>query len=212
MKAIKVDDEAYKLLEELANKQQTTIKELATRAINIYLRGTEIEPTGKEIKDITEKFIQLKYSTKCRKCGCIMNEGETAYYTKYIYEDGTQKTMIYCVNCYYEYMLSDKTLANYYVKKKELETIIRGLRKKADELSKQIIAEQKFSELFDYFVRAKQLISTLISKRNITAEESQLVADELMRIYDEIDKILKTLSTVKTFVKTLRPKKIWARP
>jgi hypothetical protein len=47
VKAVKVSDEAYKLLEEVASKQQVAIKDIVTRAIFLYLKGIEVEPAGK---------------------------------------------------------------------------------------------------------------------------------------------------------------------
>jgi DNA repair exonuclease SbcCD ATPase subunit len=199
LKAVKIDDEAYKLLEEVASKQQVAIKDIVTKAVFLYLKGIEVEPAGKEIREIKDKFIELRYLGKCKRCGRELNPGDHAYYVRIIYEDGTPKTLLYCLNCYYETIITDKTLARLYVKKKELETVVKGLKKRADELAESILTEEKLSELFNYFVRAKQTINNLIAKySNITSEEAQRTADELTNIYDEIDKLIQALSTVKT--------------
>jgi Ribbon-helix-helix protein, copG family. len=52
MKAVKVDDEAYKILEELATKSNTSIKELVTKAVKLLYIGKEQENIAKTIVDM----------------------------------------------------------------------------------------------------------------------------------------------------------------
>ena len=57
-----------------------------------------------------------------------------AYYARYIYADNTARSFIVCLDCYY----SDTALAEWYLKKKKLEAIVRGLQKRADELARKV--------------------------------------------------------------------------
>jgi Ribbon-helix-helix protein, copG family. len=141
MQAVKISDEVYSKVKELAEKTGKSIREIIEEAINIYILGKS-EAVDKDIKNVKEKWIVAKFQSKCAKCGKQINQGDMAYWIHIEYVDGSKRSIIYCTDCYYTSI--DTALAKKYLKMKELETVIRGLKKEADRLAEEIrTLEQK---------------------------------------------------------------------
>jgi Ribbon-helix-helix protein, copG family. len=134
MQAVKISDEIYNKVKELAEKTGKSIREIVEEAINIYILGKS-EAVDKDIKNIKEKWIVVKFQSKCFKCGRQINQGDMAYWVHVEYADGSRRSIIYCVDCYYTF---DSTLAKRYLKLKELEATVRGLKKEADRLAEEV--------------------------------------------------------------------------
>lgn len=198
MKVVKIDDEAYYILEELSKKTQMSIKDLVTKAVTLLYKGEE-NVTDKEIKDISEKIITLKYPSRCRRCGKELKEGDYAYYIRYTYSDETAKALIYCLECYHETIITDKALAKLYLKKKELEKIINVLRKEADELSNTILVNRKLEEVREYFDRSQKLVQDILKAlMNTNGNEVSIEKiDELNRILEDLRKVVSELSMLR---------------
>jgi Ribbon-helix-helix protein, copG family. len=129
VKLIKVNDELYEKIKTLAEKRQMSMADIVEEAINILLGS----PTGeKAIKKYVDKYITLQYDSKCSKCGKELRKGDKARYVLYVYEDDTKKYFFLCPDCDIE---SNPTLWRLYVKRKELETVIKQLN---SEIKKKI--------------------------------------------------------------------------
>ncbi|MEM2262116.1 MAG: hypothetical protein QXK24_06665 [Ignisphaera sp.] len=192
MKAVKIDDEAYQLLEQLANKTGSSIKDVVSKAVKLLYTGESNVSIDKEVSEITEKVITLKYATKCKRCSRELKEGEHAYYVKYLYNDNTAKSLVYCIDCYHETLISDKALAKLYVKKKELERVIKALRKEADALVDESHVVSKINELLDIVNKLYGKVRDIYSYLPNTSED----IDKLLDLSEQLRTTLAELKQV----------------
>ena len=129
------------------------------------------------------------YDTRCSKCGKEIKKGELVYWTRIEYEDGTKKSFVYCLDCYY----SSTALAEQYIKKKKLELIIRGLQKKADMLFYEI---QNLKREFKFYSVLRDLKNTIdLIYRYIyeVKEENRPVLNDIL---DKLNEIMKELKEI----------------
>jgi len=131
-KKVRISEELYEKVAKIAEKHSRTIKEVVEEAIKAYVVGAE--HVDKPVKGITAKVIPLQYESRCRLCRRTIKAGELAYWTRITYEDGTSKSYVVCLDCYFK----DTALAEWYLKKRRLEAVVRGLKKKADELADRV--------------------------------------------------------------------------
>jgi len=131
-KKVRISDELYDQIQKVAEKSNKSIKEVVEEAVKAYLLG--IEGIEKPIKQVQTKIIPTQFDSRCYYCKREVKKGELCYYCRYVYTDNTTKSFIICLDCYYK----DTALAEWYLKKKKLEHIVKGLEKKANELAKEI--------------------------------------------------------------------------
>lgn len=182
MKVIKVSDHVYEKLKELAEKRQLSINQVVDEILTAYLTGN---PSEQPIKQLVSKIITIHYKTKCKKCSKEINENELAYYVKYVYDDNSSKSYVLCLDCYYQ----STALAKYYLTKKQLESIIRGLKNEADKLVEEINRLQVKLE----YEKLKQLINEIYAKAyELKYIDVQLVNDKetAMKLLNEIADLL----------------------
>jgi len=129
---VRVSPELYTQLQKVAEKTNRSIKDVVEEAVKAYLLG--VEGIDKPLKTIQGKIIPVQYDSRCHNCRREVKRGELAYYARYIYADNTVRSFITCLDCYF----SDTALAEWYLKKKKLEAIVRGLQKRADELARRV--------------------------------------------------------------------------
>lgn len=196
MKAVKVDDEAYNLLEEMSRKTGTSIKDLVTKAVKLlYAGGGEVSPE-KEVEEISERIITLRYPARCRRCSKELKEGDHAYYVKYAYSDKTTKTIVYCLDCYHESMITDKALAKLYVKKKELERTIKALKQEADRLAEQASVVDKIETVNRTLDSLQKLATEMVKVIPPESKESIQRMEELTATLEELRKVLADIKAV----------------
>jgi len=131
---IKVSEDIYKKVKEIAEKSGKSIREIVEEAINIYLLGKE-QAVDKDVKEIKNKWITAKYPSKCSKCGKTVNIGDMVFWVRITYADNSIRSYIYCSDCYLS--LFDTSLAKKYLKIKELEATFKSLKKMCDSLAEQ---------------------------------------------------------------------------
>jgi len=129
---VRVSPELYSQLQRLAEKTDRAIKDIVEEAVKAYLLG--VEGIDKPLKAVQGKIIPVQFESRCHHCRKEVRKGELAYYARYVYADGSARSFIVCLDCYY----SDTALAEWYLKKKKLEAIVRGLQKRADELARRV--------------------------------------------------------------------------
>jgi len=129
---VRISPELYEQVQRLAERTDRSIKEIIEEALKAYLLGAEA--LDKPLKTVQGKIIPIQYDSRCHRCRREVKRGELAYYARYIYADNTARSFIVCLDCYY----SDTALAEWYLKKKKLEAIVRGLQKRADELARKV--------------------------------------------------------------------------
>ena len=171
MKVVKLSDQVYEKLKELADKKGgVAINNVIDELLNVYFGS----PRDKPIKKIFDKDIELIYNDKCRKCGRDLPAGEKAHYIRYEYEDGSSSYAVYCLDCWY----SSSALAKQYLTKKKLELVIKGLKKQADKLVEEIqLLEKQIEDLKiqldvrQALAKVKEELDFLLSMQYITRED-----------------------------------------
>jgi len=207
MKAIKVDDETYQILQKLAEEQKLSIKEIASKAIKAYYNGTSINPKDKEVVKIEEKIITLKYPARCSRCKKELKQGEIAFWQRYTYEDKSTKSRILCMQCYNSEKIADSTLAKLTVKeymlKKKIKALDQEIKKKVEKLAEIQYVESLFNirsrvlRLFDYLEKS-------FDDKNMLYEVKNQILEILDRL-QEHEEFAKTILLPK-YVKKIRRK------
>jgi len=204
-KLVKINEALYEKLREFCEKNNLTIREYVEESIKLRLYGGH---SDKPIKGIKDKIIPLNYPDRCHVCGKPLKKGELAYWIRYTFTDNTTKSIVVCLDCYYK----DTALAEWYLKKKRLESIVRGLKKKADQLAQEVSILQERRdlalikrELMGIWFNFMTLVNT--SKLdNSKLEEFLIKIEDLM---DKVDQIALALSvevkpSTKKVYKTIR--------
>ena len=130
---VKINEDIYKKVKEIAEKSNKSIREIVEEALNVYLLGKE--QVDKDVKEIKNKWIVTKYTSKCSKCGKTVNVGDMVFWVRIIYADNSIRSYIYCSECYLSSF--DTSLAKKYMKVKELEATYKSLKKMCDSLAEQ---------------------------------------------------------------------------
>jgi hypothetical protein len=183
MQSVKLSDEAYNTLKELSSKTGKSIRELIEQAVNIAFKNVNL---SQDIIDFKQALITVKYPDKCSICGRQINAGDIALWLKYTYADKSMSSKLVCLECYY----NDKTMAKMYLKKKELEQIIRGLKKMADSLSEEVRKLQNEVNVFLLRKRLKELYEDVRTYLQQQDENRLLeIIDRLNQLEEEVSKL-----------------------
>jgi Ribbon-helix-helix protein, copG family. len=147
---VKLSDELYNLLEEYAKKKNTTKSEIIRNAIAYYLGISEV--IDKPIRESKAIVTTALFSSKCRKCGKDINQGDPIGLIKIYYEgEDKPRTFAYCLDCYYS--LTDKTIVQLEVKRVKLQRTVTALRR---EIS-------KLADIYDSLEKEINLINRVVS-------------------------------------------------
>ena len=105
----------------------------------------------------------------------------------------------------------DKTLAKKYLKIKELEATIRGLKAEADALAEVVLEKRAIAELREASAKIKELAEKLYYViMNYGVDVKQETIEELVDKADEIDKVLKRILMRLDTVKKKEPMRVKA--
>jgi len=195
MKAIKVDDETYELLNQLAEKYGTSIKDVASRAIKLFYAGMEHVPVDKEITKIEEKIITLKYPTRCKKCRRELKQGDIAYWIRYTYSDKSTKSRILCIECYSSEQIRDKELGKLIVEKYRIKREIKVLKEEEKRLLERIMELKYIVDLNDLKYRLSVLIEHL---ENVFENK-----EELRAVREELESLVEKVKEMEEFTKSV---------
>ncbi|RLJ04545.1 MAG: hypothetical protein DRP08_01490 [Candidatus Aenigmatarchaeota archaeon] len=187
-KKIRISEELYDQLTKIAEKSGRSMRDLVEEAIRAYLLGTE--SVEKPIKSIQGKIIPLQYPSRCFFCKRQIKQGELAYWAKYTYSDNTTKSYVICLDCYYK----DTALAEWYLKKKKLEAIVRGLKKQADELAEKV---NRLRTEYDVMSIRKEVASLWNEfKQYMLTPNSSVDSDKLQEFIDRVNELIDKLTGI----------------
>jgi flagellar biosynthesis chaperone FliJ len=182
---IKVSEDIYKKVKEIAEKSGKSIREIVEEAINIYLLGKE-QAVDKDVKEIKNRWIVAKYPSKCSKCSKQINVGDMVFWVRITYNDNSIRSYIYCSDCYLTSF--DTSLAKKYLKIKELEATFKSLKKMCDSLAEQVKQMQDKVNLYNLMKEIEQFwfaFQTTFTQN----PDSQIVRDFLNKLEDLIEKV-----------------------
>ena len=217
MKVVKISDNVYDKLKELAEKRSISLNQLVEEILNVYLGGE----SDRAIKRIVSIDLINEYEgKKCRKCGKQLAIGEQIHYIKYEYHDGSVKVIYYCLDCWY----STSALAKQYLTKKKLELTVKGLKQEADKLVEEIkTLQQQLEEIKiqldvrQSLAKIREELEFLLSQRLITIQDFKTLiskVEELLLRIEDLEKRTRPLTfelekekkeKVKERVRLLRP-------
>jgi len=187
-KKIRISEELYEQIQKVAEKSGRSMRELVEEAVKAYLLGTE--NIDKPVKSVSGKIIPVQYETRCRLCGKRISKGELAYWVKYVYNDNTTKSYVICLDCYYK----DTALAEWYLKKKKLESIVRGLKKEADRLADEV---EKLRTEYSILNLKKEIYSVWNDFKNfILRPHHELNDDKLNEFIEKINELIDRVSSI----------------
>ncbi len=180
MSVVRISSDLYEKLKEIAEKSNKNLRDIVEEALRVYLMGSV--STEKEIKSIKQSIINLQYDTRCYRCKKELKAGELAYWIKYEYSDGSARSFIYCLDCYYQ----SSALKEQYLTKKKLEAIVRELRKEADELAQEVVRLRSEVKLYNVRNELIRLYNDLV--KHLTDEDLKNKMSEFIERLDTIEK------------------------
>jgi len=129
MRQVKVSDDVYDKLKEIAEKQGgASLNDVIKALLNLYLGGSP----ERAIDKIASKEFVADSEKVCSRCRRKIEVGEVVYWVKYTYSDGSSTTRYFCFEC------ANPTVAKVYKKKREMELVVKQLKKEADALVEEI--------------------------------------------------------------------------
>jgi RNase P subunit RPR2 len=186
---IKVSEKVKERLEKLAEKMGgVSINTVVETLLDHYETGIVKD---KPIKSKIDTELVSKYETQCSKCGSVIKVGDRFRYIRIEYEDGSKDVVRLCVDC----MLEGYLLKRYYMKKRELEVVIRELRKEANELIDKINELQKHGDMLKMKAEVMGLIKDVKDLMRSLSPTSDLrplliqILEKLDTALDKIDKL-----------------------
>ncbi|MEM2390372.1 MAG: ribbon-helix-helix protein, CopG family [Ignisphaera sp.] len=195
---IKIDDSIYESIRKIAEKSNRSIKDVVEEALKVYILGAE--SIDKDVKDVKHRWISVQYRSFCRKCGKQLNVNDIAFYVRYTYSDGSSKSFIYCPECFYP----DSALAKLYLKKKELESIIRGLKKEANRLADEINKLKTEEDVLK--IKSEILAFWRNFRESFSYDPNISRIDEFMDKLDELINKISSLEQIVTNISARRKK------
>ncbi|MEM1542751.1 MAG: CopG family transcriptional regulator [Ignisphaera sp.] len=191
MKQIKIDDDVHEKLKQIAEKRQISINDLVRELLNIYLGGFSSERSIDKV--ITKEFVAdtEKYCSKCRR---RIDAGESITWVKYVYSDGSAKTIYYCFEC------ANPSIGKVYRKKRELELVVKQLKSEADRLNNEINKLETIREFYkiksDVLQFWKEFKNIVLNNPGVNINQ---FFDRLMELVDNITRLesaVESLSSV----------------
>jgi predicted nucleic acid-binding Zn-ribbon protein len=188
---IKVSEKVKERLERIAEKMGgVSINSVVEMLLDHYETGMVKD---KPIKSKIDTELVSKYETQCTKCGSVIKVGDRFRYIRIEYEDGSKDVVKLCVDC----MLEGYLLKRYYMKKRELEVVIRELRKEANELADQVEELKKQADI----LKVKADIAAMIRDvrellRSITGNDLRTTLYQVLERLDDINNKLDKLEPI----------------
>ncbi|MEM1532270.1 MAG: hypothetical protein QW599_05450 [Nitrososphaerota archaeon] len=197
--SIKISKDLYDRVREYSERSNVGIKEVIEEAVKAYIIGSEAS-FDKPIKQVQSKIITTQFDGRCKVCRGEVKSGTLVYYVRYVFQDGSSKSFVICLDCYFK----DTALAEWYIRKKKLEHVVRGLEKKADELVKEIESLEVKRDLS----RLKKEVAELYEdfKSFVFNEESKKLDEVLSRIDHLEEKVRELEDYVKATTTTIKRK------
>jgi predicted CopG family antitoxin len=182
MKQIKVSDDVYEKLKQVAEKNgDISLNDVIKMLLNIYLGGS----SERAIDKILSKEFVADSEKVCSKCKKKINVGEPVYWVKYVYSDGSSITRYFCMEC------ANPHLAKIYKKKKEMEIIVKQLRQEADKLVEEINQLEQIKEVYaiknEIMQFWRDIKTTFVNDPNL--QKVDTFFDKLNELLDKVNRL-----------------------
>jgi predicted transcriptional regulator len=189
---IRISEETYRKVKEIAEKSGKSIREVIEEAIQLFLLGKE-QAVDKDVKEIKNKWIIAKYSSKCSRCQKEIGVGDMVFWVRVTYADNSIRSFIYCSECYLSAF--DTSLAKRYLKVKELEATYKSLKKFCDSLAQQATELQNKVNLLQL---EKDIEQFWFNFRSVFTNnpDVKVVNEFIMKLEEIIDRVKKLEAVV----------------
>lgn len=179
---VQIEEELYNFLKSYADEKKLSMRQALEEILRDYSQPRpKLSPKGIVLGKIEDVILQEE--SRCALCGRQLKAG---YRVKWIENLGH-----ICLRCYFN-RFYDKSLADKYIKKKELEATIRALRKKADELTEEIEKKQVILNIHRINKELQEIISMLREIKNYP----ELYDEKYEELFDKLDMIEQMLSGI----------------
>jgi predicted CopG family antitoxin len=187
MKQIKVSDDVYEKLKQVAEKNgDISLNDVIKMLLNIYLGGS----SERTIDKILSKEFVADREIMCSHCKRVIKVGEPVQWVKYLYSDGSAVTRYLCFEC------SNPHLGKIYRKKKEMEIIVKQLKQEADKLVEEINQLEQVKEV--YTVKSEIMQFWRDIKTTFTNDPNLQKVDTF---FDKLNELLDKVSSLEALVK-----------
>jgi len=179
---VQIEEELYNWLKSYAEEKGLSMRQALEEILRDYSQPRpKTSPKGIIVGKLEDVILQE--ASKCALCNKPLKKG---YRVKFAENIGH-----ICLRCYFT-RFYDKSLADKYLKKRELEATIRALRRKADELTEEIEKKQVVLNIHKINKELNELISILKELRNYP----ELYNEKYEDLFDKLDRIEEMLSGV----------------
>jgi len=201
MKQIKVSEEIYDKLKQIADKSGgISINDVIAKLLNLYLGGS----TDRTIDKILTKEFIADREVVCSKCKKTIGIGEVVYWVKYVFSDGSKSTRYFCFEC------ANPSLGKLYKEKRKMHVVIKQLKQEADKLVEEINQLEQIKTVLDI---KKELIqfwrdikTTFINDPNL--QKVDMFFDKLNEIADRVDRLEAMVTPIVEKVKAKTKKEV----
>jgi predicted CopG family antitoxin len=183
VKLVKVSDNVYEKLKELAEKRGVSLNQLVEEILNVYLGGESID---RPIKRIISIDLINEYDRRCKRCGKQLAVGEQIHYIRYEYVDGSSRSTYYCLDCWY----STSALAKQYLTKKKLELVVRGLKQEADKLVEEIKQYEKMVEELKIQLDVRQSLAKIRDELEFLFTHELITLEDYNKLLSKVEELL----------------------
>ncbi|MHC1627969.1 MAG: ribbon-helix-helix protein, CopG family [Candidatus Nezhaarchaeales archaeon] len=188
-KLIKISDELYEQISSVAEKQGKTIKEVVEEALQQYLGVLQGVSKDEDVEDVkTVEDWRLLFDSKCEICKGDIKAGEHAVRVIITLKDGRKVNKFYHKECYLFH--SDKLMAKYYVKKRQLQRIIKALEAQCNEYADRILEIEdkvKLAELQERFQHVLKLVEDYLTE--FKDEQLKQIHEEIKKLKQDIEEL-----------------------
>jgi len=179
---VQINEELYNWLKSYADEKKLSMRQALEEILKDYSQPRPKLSTKGIVLGKIEDVI-LQENSRCALCNRPLKQG---YRVKWIENLGH-----ICLRCYFN-RFYDKSLADKYLKKRELEATIRALRRKADELTEEIEKKQVILNIHRISKELNNLIMVLKDIRNYP----ELYDEKYEELFDKLDMIEQMLSGI----------------
>jgi len=173
------DDDTEKILDILAEKENKSKTEIVKQALYHYANCTSKE--GKNEPSL--KLIITKFDGSCSKCKAHIPIGSFAYYGK----GDNNQTILICMDCIVQNK-SDRALVSRYLKMRELDKLIKALRREAEYYASKLDKLQVFVKFDTLYAMNDQIVNLTKDYLMNTPVDKDKEKEKLEEIMSAIEK------------------------
>jgi len=189
IKFVKVDGELYTQIASVAEKQGKTIKEVVEEAIQQYLGVLQGVSSDEDVEDIkTLNDWRLLFDTKCEGCGGDLKAGEHCVRIIIKLQDGRTVNRFYHHECYL--FKSDKLFAKYYIKKRQLQRLLKALEAQCNEYADKIMEIEdkvKLAEINQQFQHTCKLLEDYLFE--FKDEQLKQILENIKKLKQDVEEL-----------------------